>query len=303
MLEVRDLEKSYGPLKVLRGVNLRVEGGQIYSLVGKNGAGKTTTIRCIMGFLNPNRGSVKVDGKEVRKNLKYVHRITGYVPQRVSLPPDLRVEEVLYFTADIRNADRKKADAILEEVGLQGDRTKRVRELSGGMLQRLGIALALMSEPKFLIMDEPLLNLDPYWQEYLKKKLQELKKKNTAILLSIHNLKDAEEISDVIGILSQGRIIQEGSPLDLRRLMQIHSVMRILPDGDLERAYRLLQEKGFSPSIANFWITLSITSEEKAKVMDLLKENGITIKDVYIEEVPLEEVISEMMEGRTQKIT
>ena len=294
MLKVTQLKKSYRKPEVLKGVNFEVSPGRIYSIIGNNGAGKTTTIKCIMGFLQRNDGSIKIDNVDPADDLKAALRKTGYVPQKLSLPADLKVEEVLNFTADVRYVSREKSIELLKEFDLFEDRFKRVRELSGGMLQRLGIVLALLSSPELLIMDEPMLNLDPHWQERLKVKLRELRKQNTAILLSIHNLKDAEEISDTIGVISNGIIVKEGSGRELRSGVSVTSRMRIFSDANVSKAYEVLKNNGFNPLIKDTWIDIGVVPHEKTKVIEILRDNNIVIKDFFIEDIPLEEIIKEV---------
>ncbi|MCP5050816.1 MAG: ABC transporter ATP-binding protein [bacterium] len=296
MLVVKGLEKSYGKTKILKGLGFHVAPGRVYSLIGKNGAGKTTTIKCIMGFLRKNGGTVSIKGIDPSRDLKSALKLTGYVPQKLALPADLKVLEVVQFTADVRDVSKRKALDLLEEMDLYNDRKKRVRELSGGMLQRLGIVLALLGEPELLIMDEPMLNLDPTWQENLKAKLKELKKQNTAVLLSIHNLRDAEEISDIIGVISDGVIVKEGSGDILRAGVTVRSRMRLFTNGNSAHAFEVLKRSGFSPVLADSWIDLSITPPEKMKAVDTLQKNSIFIRDFYIEDIPLEEIVADLYE-------
>lgn len=302
MLHVENLEKRYGKTRILKGVGFDVSPGQVYSLIGKNGAGKTTTIKCIMGFLRIDNGNIKICGIDPAKDLKNVLKTVGYVPQKLALPADLRAEEVVQFTADVRDVAWQKAIDLLAEMDLHHHRRKRVRELSGGMLQRLGIVLALLGSPKLLIMDEPMLNLDPTWQEKLKTKIKELKKENTSVLLSIHNLRDAEEISDTIGVLSGGVMVKEGSGDVLRSGVTVRSKMRIFPNGNAAKAFEVLSGSGFSPVMNETWIDLSIAPLEKMKAVSLLQSNNIFIRDFYIEDIPLEEVIADLYEKYEEQI-
>ncbi|MCP4153833.1 MAG: ABC transporter ATP-binding protein [bacterium] len=302
MLVVEGLEKSYGKAKILNGLGFAVAPGQIYSLIGKNGAGKTTTIKCIMGFLRKNGGTVNIKGINTDDDLKSALKLVGYVPQKLSLPADLKVDEVVQFTSEVREVAKEKGVELLEEMDLYRDRKKRVRELSGGMLQRLGIVLALVGNPELLIMDEPMLNLDPGWQDRLKNKLKQLRRENTAVLLSIHNLRDAEEISDKIGVLSCGLMVKEGNGEELRAGLSGRSRMRIFTGDNSARAFDLLKQSGFSPVRTDAWLDLSIAPSEKMKAMDTLQKNQVYIRDFYVEDVPLEEVVSGLYEEYEERL-
>lgn len=202
LLEVKALSKSFAKFKVLENVSLNVNEGEIFGLLGPNGAGKTTLIKCIFKFLKFSSGEVFYKDKPL--NLSQIHSDFGYLPENFFPPTELTGREFLKTLSLSLNKPSHYVDFLLKKVGLQDK--KKIKHYSKGMVQRLGLACALLKEPKVLILDEPTLGLDPLGQREILILLKELKEEKKTIFFSSHNLFQVGEICDRIGIIHQGRM-------------------------------------------------------------------------------------------------
>lgn len=203
-IEIKNLKKYFGKTKAVDGVSFTVKKGETFGFLGPNGAGKTTTIRCLMDFLRPTEGEIKMLGKDAQKEGVELKSVIGYLPGNVRLNKDWTGKEHIEYVEDIRG---KKTNARDLAEDLELDLSKKFRSLSSGNKQKLGIILALMHEPEILIMDEPTVGLDPLLQNKIYKLLAELKKKGTTIFVSSHNLPEVERICDRIGIIKKGKMV------------------------------------------------------------------------------------------------
>lgn len=196
IVEILGVEKSYGDQKVLNGVQFQMERGKIYGLVGRNGSGKTVLMKCILGILRPDCGSIIIRGREIGKDIEFAQN-TGFLIERPGFFEDWNGYENLKYFMGIRH--KVDADLIyrcMEEVGLGDVGKKKVGKYSMGMKQRLGIAQALMEQPDLLILDEPMNGLDNSGVAEIRSKLLEWKEKGVTILLASHNREDIEYLCD-----------------------------------------------------------------------------------------------------------
>ena len=215
-IEMQEIEKWYGKKQVLKGLEWRLEPG-LYGLLGKNGAGKTTLMRILASILKPDAGEIRVDGSPIR-DVKEFRRRIGYLPQEFSVYPEMRVTEVLEYLAVLselpRSAYRPRIKSLLEQVNLEEQAAKKVRQLSGGMKRRLGIAQALLTDPGFLIVDEPTAGLDPEERIRFRSLLAE-SARDRIVLLSTHIPGDVEAACGQAAVLDQGRFLFQGSCREL----------------------------------------------------------------------------------------
>jgi ABC-2 type transport system ATP-binding protein len=212
MLQAQQLSKSYNGTVALQDLNLRVGTGQIYCLLGANGAGKTTTINLFLGFLRPTGGSVHVDGIDPIAEPAKARLRLAYIPEQVSLYPLLSGRENLDYFARLAGAalDRATGDALFSRAGL--DATAAERRVSGyskGMRQKVGIAIALAKNARALLLDEPLSGLDPHAANEFCAQLRGLRDSGVAVLMATHDLFRARELGGRIGIMKQGRLVDE----------------------------------------------------------------------------------------------
>lgn len=195
---VEHVYKAFGKEQVLNDVNLRIEPGHIYGVVGNNGSGKTVLMKCICGFLHPDKGAVYVDGVRIGKERDFPESL-GVIIETPGFIPNLTGYRNLKILADMRGKiGKKEIFQTLEKVGLDPHMRKTVSKYSLGMRQRLGIAQAIMEDPKILILDEPFNGLDKAGVEHMRGLLKELKSRNKAMLLASHNAQDIETLCDEV---------------------------------------------------------------------------------------------------------
>ena len=217
-IETRDLVKKYGDHRAVDGLNLEVQQGELYALLGVNGAGKTTAIRMLSGIAAPDDGDALLMGHSVITELEAVKRITNLSPQESAVAPRLTVRENLELIAEIyglrsREA-RARAERSMEEFGLAQVAKQRAGTLSGGWQRRLSIAMALITDPQVLFLDEPTLGLDVLARRELWELVRSLHGRVT-ILLTTHYMEEAEALSDRVGVLQAGRLRAVGTPGEL----------------------------------------------------------------------------------------
>lgn len=215
-IRTRGLTKRYGELVAVNNLDLDVHAGEIFGLLGQNGAGKTTTILMLLGLTEPSEGQVRVVGLDPARHPLEVKRRVGYLPDSVGFYPDLTGREILRYTARLNHLDRRESeaaiDAVLGQVGLMDRAGDRVEAYSRGMLQRLGIANALLKDPDVLILDEPTAAIDPIGVvEVLDLMRALVRDRGIAILLSSHLLTQVQSVCDRVGIFVAGRLIGQGT--------------------------------------------------------------------------------------------
>jgi ABC-2 type transport system ATP-binding protein len=224
MINAINLSKSFGSTAAVSGVCLAVDAGQIYGLVGPDGAGKTTTIRLLCGALRPDSGSVQVAGLSMAREAEKCRALIGYLSQRFSLYEDLTVQENLRFFAEVRGLPaaewQERSTEILRFVDLEDFRGRLAGKLSGGMKQKLGLAIALVTRPQVLLLDEPTTGVDPLTrQEFWQLILRLVSRDQVAVIVSTPYMDEATRCTRV-GFMRGGRLIVEGRPDELRGRLQ-----------------------------------------------------------------------------------
>jgi ABC-2 type transport system ATP-binding protein len=220
MIRCVGLRKTYGTMAAVDNLDLEIETGEVFGFLGPNGAGKTTTIRMMVGILAPTSGTVVLGGYDIRETPEAAKAITGYVPDQPSLYDKLTATEFLRFMGGLYGVDPEDIEIrsadLLEEFGLVDRAHELIETFSHGMKQRLTVAAALIHRPKILILDEPMVGMDPQGALALRRLLAGLAASGVTIFLSTHSLGVAEELCDRIGILDRGRLIAIGSLRELR---------------------------------------------------------------------------------------
>ncbi len=211
VIQTHSVSKTYGKLRALDGVSINVRRGEIYGLIGDNGAGKSTLLKAIVGHIWPSDGEVCVLGSQNERQLNSSRRQIGAMIEKVGCFPNLSVEKNLEYCRILKGIpDKKKVGEIIELVGLSQKAKARCSQLSMGMKQRLGLAIALIGEPQILILDEPINGLDPSGIHEFRRLLKELNaRKNITILLSSHILSELQQTATTFGFLSKGKLIEE----------------------------------------------------------------------------------------------
>jgi len=245
MIQLENLSKFYGQVKAVHSLNLEVRPGEVFGFLGPNGAGKTTTIRVMMGILKPTSGRVVLGEYDVEREPEKAKAITGFIPDRPFLYEKLSGLEFLNFVGGLHRVDpevlRQRARELLELFELSTWKDELVESYSHGMKQRLVLSAALLHQPRILVVDEPMVGIDPRGAKTLKDLFLSLAKKGTTVFLSTHSISMAEEICQRVGIIHHGRLIALGTMAELYALARVR-------EGNLESVFLELTRDGLFPA-------------------------------------------------------
>ncbi len=240
MIELAGLTKRYTDLVAVNGLNIIVPKGEIFGFIGPNGAGKTTTINMMGGIITPTSGSVTICGIRMEEHPEKAKRKIGFIPDRPYLYEKLTAMEFLEFTSDLYGVNENnflaRSQEQLEMFSLSEWSNELIESYSHGMKQRLVMAAALLHEPEVIIVDEPMVGLDPVAIKMVKELFRQLAAEGVTIFMSTHTLKVAEDICDRIGVIHRGSLVANGTPEDLRRLTDTG-------EADLEQVFMRLTEE------------------------------------------------------------
>ncbi|HCX90996.1 MAG: ABC transporter [Deltaproteobacteria bacterium CG_4_9_14_3_um_filter_44_9] len=242
MIQLIDLTKKYSKVKAIDGINLEIKQGEIFGFLGPNGAGKTTTIKIMVGLLKPTSGRVIIDGNDIAKNPLEAKKVVGFIPDRPFLYEKLTGKEFLRFMAGLYSIDtnsyESKISELLELFELTEWGDELIEGYSHGMQQRLVMSSALIHNPKVIIVDEPMVGLDPKGARLVKEIFKAISLKGTTIFMSTHTLEIAEEMCDRIAIIQEGKVIALGTMDELRKKVDstgdqgLESVFLVLTGGE-----------------------------------------------------------------------
>ena len=234
IIDVQSVTKSYGPVEALRGVTFRIAAGEIVGLLGPNGAGKTTAIKILTGYLQPDDGTVIVNGLDVLEETRQVQSHIGYLPETAPLYPELSVQAYLKMMAELRQIPKEEQQALLSEAiyatGLQEHLVRPIGHLSKGFRQRVGLAQAILHKPRLLILDEPTIGLDPTQMVEIRGLIRRLAKTST-VLFSTHILSEVEALCDRVIILMNGEIKADARLSELSATPNAVLVLQSQPKG------------------------------------------------------------------------
>jgi ABC-2 type transport system ATP-binding protein len=222
-IQTQNLHKDFGEIYAVKGVNFKIQQGEVFSLLGPNGAGKSTTISMISGLLKPTKGDAFIFGDSISDNPGSAKTRLGVVPQEIALYADLSARENLIFWGKMYGIRGKKlkdrVNNILELTGLLERQKGRVEKFSGGMKRRLNIGIALLHEPDIVIMDEPTVGIDPQSRRKILDSVMDLNRKGMTVLYTTHYMEEAQELSNHIAIMDQGEIIASGTHDELVKIV------------------------------------------------------------------------------------
>jgi len=231
MIRYEAFTKRYGGVEAVSGLDLGVASGETVALIGPNGSGKTTTLKAALGLVRPTSGRVLVAGRDTVADGRAARAVIGYLPQRLSFPDGCTARQVLSFYARLRGATGDEVDRLLARVGLEEAADRAADGYSGGMRQRLGLAVALLGRPKALVLDEPTASLDPSGALVVRDLVRSIRAEGTTVLLSSHDLGEVAALADRVAIFVTGRLAAVGTP---RELARAHG----LAVSDMEGVYR-----------------------------------------------------------------
>lgn len=218
---MENIKKRYkhGDKHVLNGLNLKVHEGDIYGFLGPNGAGKSTTIKLLSGLISNDEGTITILGKNILEHREQLKRKIGIVPQDIAIYPSLTAFENLNFFGGIygiyQTHLKKRIAYLLHLFGLEEHRNRKVEHYSGGMKRRINLIVGLLHEPKLLLLDEPTVGIDVQSKNVIIENLKMLNRQGTAILYTSHDMNEAEQLCNKVGIIDEGKIIMEGTPKEL----------------------------------------------------------------------------------------
>ena len=299
VLEVKGLKKRLGEREVIKGINFSVKDGEIFGFLGPNGAGKTTTIRMLVGLIAPNEGEIKICGKDVQKEKEEALKNVGAVVENPELYKYLSGRENLMQIARIRKVSKEEVEELIELVGLKDRIDDKVKKYSLGMKQRLGLAAALIGEPKLLILDEPTNGLDPSgiidFREVVKKAAKE---KGMAVFISSHILSEVQNLCDRVAFTNGGVIKSVEDIHDNTMDTELDSLTLIVSSNE-EEAVKVL--KGIdlvkSASVIDEEIHLIIESGKTSELLGILLNKKIKVEEIFKNRKGLEQRYMELVEG------
>jgi ABC-type multidrug transport system ATPase subunit len=284
MIEVTGLTKQFGALTAVDHLSFQVAAGEAVALWGANGAGKTTAIRCVLGLM-PFEGEIRLDGLDVSRNGKQARRRIGFVPQELTFHDDLTVAETITFYARLKKVPGgTDFSELLDRLALSPHIDKPVRDLSGGLKQRLALALALLADPPILVLDEPTSNLDIRAREDFLGLLHELKLGGKALLFSSHHLDEVTHLADRVLLLEAGHLVVDAPPYELEERLGWQSTLHLyLQATTIDPVLDILTASGLAVSRNGRGVRVQVAPGEKGKVLRTLHEAGYEVEDFAVE--------------------
>jgi len=289
-IEVENLTKRYGDLLAVNDLSFNVIKGKIFALLGPNGAGKTTTVEIIDTIRKPTSGKVTLFGMDVtKKKHDIVHRI-GVLPQGFSSFDRITVRETLQYYSRLFSCANTDVDGLIELVNLKDKTREQYKNLSGGLKQRLGVAIALVNDPEVLFLDEPTTGLDPRSRHEVWNLLLGLKEKGKTVFLTTHYMEEAEFLADTVAIISKGKIIAMGSPGALIERNANYLVLTLRSVD--EKVFDIVREMGFEPVHDNHKdVRVRVERmDDVQKILNTIQEGGASLLSLDVRKPNLEDV-------------
>jgi ABC-2 type transport system ATP-binding protein len=301
---IENLTKKYGNQKAVDNISLKVATGEILGFLGPNGAGKTTTMKMITNFIAPDEGRIFIGGKSLAENPEEIKKNIGYLSENNPLYHEMPVIDFLNFCAEIQGIERMRISQRVAEMikitGLNREKHKKIGELSKGYQQRVGLAQAIIHNPKILILDEPTSGLDPNQIAEIRKLIRELGREKT-VILSTHILPEVEATCDRIFIINKGKIVADGTAETLRKQAQGSDILRVkIEDGDPNQIYKSLQALksvsmvDFADRNLNRFDIHCSTTDVKREIFHLCVDKHWVLTEMTPFETKLEDIFREL---------
>ena len=288
VIEVNSLHKAYGSVTAVEDVSFSVESGEIFGILGPNGAGKTTTVECISGLRAPDRGSVRVLGLDPVADRDELHQTVGVQLQEAGLPDKLKVREVMHLFASFYR-DPADVDALLRRLDLTDKAEARYKKLSGGQKQRLAIALALVGNPRVVVLDELTTGLDPHARRETWGLVEQVRDTGVTVLLVTHFMEEAERLCDRLALIDHGRVVAVDTPEGLADRTGGGQRMRFRPSAPIEDADLLALPGVDSITRHGTQVELSGNARLVQDVTTLLARRQIIADGLRIEQASLDD--------------
>ncbi|MFH0725771.1 MAG: ABC transporter ATP-binding protein [Pseudomonadota bacterium] len=289
-IEVENLTKCYGGLTAVNDISFTVRKGEVFALLGPNGAGKTTTVEIVETIRRPTSGKVRLLGMDVTKEKRDIVPRIGVLPQGFSSFDRITVRETLQYYSRLFSCRNADIDGLIALVNLTDKAEAQYMKLSGGLKQRLGIAIALVNDPEVVFLDEPTTGLDPRARHEVWEVLLGLKKEGKTVFLTTHYMEEAELLADTVAIISKGRIIAMDTPVQLIESNADYLVLTLQSVN--EKAFEVVGGMGFMPEPDNHKdITVKMECpEDIRKILNALKDAGASFVSMDVRKPNLEQV-------------
>ena len=296
MILAQQVTKRYGPVTAVDALSFEVAPGETFAIIGPNGAGKTTTLKLLLGLAHPDAGTIAIGpGQVPPRDVRARHGL-GYVPQRVEFPRDRTVSEVLGFYAELRGLPRGAVDQSLARVRLEGLAGRRAGDLSGGYMQRLALAQALLGDPGLLVLDEPTASLDPEATWEFRSLIEQLQREDKTILLCSHLLSEVERIADRVLIMVDGRRAALESIAELRNRQVGATRLHVELAGDPAPAFKALEPRGFALELrSDHAIVVETANGGGLDALEALRAAGVAVRSFELHRPSLEELFLEVV--------
>lgn len=280
MIQLDCVTKRYGRFTAVDSLTLSIADGESVALWGSNGAGKTTLIRCVLGVTR-FRGSARIRGLDVLARGKAARSLVGYVPQELAFHDDARVGHALMFFAGLRRVEPTAAARALDSVGLTGNENKRLRDLSGGMKQRLALAVALLSDPPIIVLDEPTSNLDAAGRAEVVEALTRQRVRGKTLLFASHRPEEVHALAGRVIVMEKGRLARDTTPDDLWPRHGVPRLLRlIVTPGDEHAAAETLRRAGHTVSLNGHGLCVAVRDGRKAAPIEALIRADVSVRDI-----------------------
>lgn len=307
VIEVKNLQKSYGAHHVLKGIDLTVQRGTMLALLGPNGAGKTTTVKILSTLLSYDSGTVKIEGHDVAAEPDTVRRLIGLTGQSAAVDELLTGRENLVMMGRLYHLTKKsaktRAEELLEEFDLVDAANKPLKKYSGGMRRRLDLAVSLIATPPIIFLDEPTTGLDPRSRLSMWGIINKLKQNGATILLTTQYLEEADQLADVIAVIDGGKVIAEGTAETLKaKVGHDHLVLAFESEKAYKTAQKLLANDVVEARDEEKVVTVAIhdTNVDVRKTLDILAKNDIKLASMNVHKPTLDDVFMSLT-GKTTK--
>jgi Cu-processing system ATP-binding protein len=299
MIAFRDFSKRFASVEAVSTLSFDVEAGQVVALLGPNGSGKTTTIKAAAGLIRPTAGAVLIGQPPRPATDPDARQVCSFLPQRVSFPETLSGREVIEFYRSLRHGTRARAQEVLKQTGLNGASGRAVATYSGGMIQRLGLAVAMLPDAPVLLLDEPTAALDPDGLCAFYGVIETRRERGQTVLFSSHYMGDVERLADRFLVLAGGRLIASFTAREMSATLADRGVMKIaldqLPDGLLEAVRRLAPQALWAAG----QLIVPAPAASRLAVLDVVRGSGAEIRGLTADEGRLDAFYRELVGGRT----
>jgi ABC-type multidrug transport system ATPase subunit len=282
MINAKQVTKKFGSTRAVDGVSFELGASESLALWGSNGAGKTTLIRCLLGIF-PFSGQATIGEHDVQRHGKLARAMVGYVPQELAFHDDARLERSIQFFAKLRGMRASDASRVLDMVDLSGHESKRVRDLSGGMKQRLALAIALIADPPIIVLDEPTSNLDASGRQEVVETLHRLRETGKTLLFASHRPDEVHTLASRVLVLEKGKLVKDVTPAQLWPTHHSLQTIRLHTTSENDdQAANVLREAGHTVNLNGHGLCVSVPHNRKGEPMTLLAQASIGVRDFEI---------------------